>query len=272
MSTATGTPGVGPAADVANFRAMTEKALAAFDAAHGDDLKAAGLAVAFAGGVAASARAVFDACDALVADVARLRASGDYSADYLASARASARDTAAVVWERELTDFDEGLGRLVALAATAAYPKLPTGADEAALWAEAADVLAASAHPPAVALINLARAERRDLAAVALSPRAASWAGTQGLKPVDLQRVRALAIEATKTLGTPREQAAARVYTPALRLLGWRAALTGAIEVAAEAAVPGGRVPFTLRAPLGDAPNLLDWHEGPADGPPIVVV
>lgn len=272
MSTATGSPGVGPAADVASFRTMTETALDDFTAAHGDDLKAAGLAVAFAGGVAASARAVFDACDALVADVARLRASGDYSADYLASARAAARDKAALVWERELTDFDEGLGRLVAQAAAAAYPKLPTGADEAALWAEAADVLAASEHPPAVALMNLARAERRDLAAVALSPRAASWAGTKGLKPVDLQHVRALAVETAKTLGTPREQAAARVYAPALRLLGWRAALTGAMEVAAEAAVPGSGVGVTLRAPLGDAPNLLDWREGPNDGPPLTVV
>jgi len=250
-------------------RGLIDKGFSEFLSAHGKDLSAAKLRYKFDSGVAAPAKAIVDASETLLAELAGLeKQAKNYKSDYLATLKTAARDKATATWKDGLTRFDSGLFDLVRNLAQAAYPKLPAGADENALWTEAESILEASTNPPFTRLMNLARAERRDLAAMALSERASSWAGTHGLTRRDLQRVRELAIEGAQTLGTPAEQAAARAYKPAKKLLGYRGTVVGVMQAAAKVATQDPRdLGFTP-----ESPELSAWSDGPDDAPPIVKV
>ena len=251
------------------WRGLLDKAFSEFRNAHGNDLREAKLRLKFESAVAEPVTAIADASETLLAELAGLeKQAKNYKSEYLTELRTKARDKASAAWKDGLTRFDNGLFELVRSLAQTAYPKPPAGADTKALWSEAESILEASTNPPFTRLMNLARAERRDLAAMALSERASSWAGTHGLTRRDLQRVRELAIEGAQTLGTPAEQAAARAYKPAKKLLGYRSTIVNVMRVGAKVATQDPRdLGFTP-----ESPELSAWHDGPDDAPPIVKV
>ncbi len=217
----------------------------------------------------ADATAIFDASDGLLTTALSVATSRLLSAEYAMQKLRDAHTTASGTWLAEFVAFDGDLGAFVASLANAAYPK-PSG-DEALLRQEAATILHAgdADHRPVDALRKLAGAERRDLAAFALSPWASTWAGTRGVSAPDLQAVRLAAIEAAKDLGAEAEQAAARAYADAMALLGVRPCMVIAAQAAGNVAPLAAGLGFNVDYPVGkQSIDLLAWRAGPADAPP----
>jgi hypothetical protein len=166
-----------------------------------------------------------------------------------------------------LDTLDRATEAFVAACAAASYPKLPAGADEQLLRSEA-EMLLASAKTSYQGLAALVASERRDLAALALSPWASTWASVHGLADHDLAAVRFAAIDAAKRLGSPSEQAAARIYGDVFKLFGLRQAFVGALMAACSQFGDGRGLGY----PVAYKGDLLEWRDGPRDFPPLTKV
>ena len=116
------------------------------------------------------------------------------------------------------------------------------------------------------------RSERRDLAAVALSPWASSWASVNDVKASDLAAVRRDAIEAAKELGTAAERGAADLYRDAFSLIGLRPALQSALAAPCALFADGRGLGFKSGY-VGGKVDLMAWKDhGPLDFPPLTKV
>jgi len=179
---------------------------------------------------------------------------------------ASQRASAAAKLQDGLQQFDAVLGQHVVNLANKALPQIPAGADESLLRQETQMLVAASENP-STALMNIAQGQRRDLAAVAISPWGASLAGTVGLNPADLAPLRAAAMKGSLQYGTDAQKRAADEYVSATRLAPLREVLN---NVVSEVLGVEGTKGVDLHYPLGDAPNVHEWAAAPQGAPPMV--
>jgi hypothetical protein len=168
----------------------------------------------------------------------------------------------------KLEAWDTELAGLIVLTTKDALPKLPAGADQALLRQEAELVL--TVGDPQQALLSLVRSERRDLAAIALSPWAATWAGVHGLKPDDLAQVRLVAVQVAKDLGSDTERAAAAMYEDVLKIFGLRGCVVLSLKAAADLLGPG--MAFNTAYVPGEI-DIVAWQRvGPQDSPALTSV
>jgi hypothetical protein len=256
--------------EIADSEALFNKHVDLFEHEHQANLKAAGVAVRTAlFTYRQSSEAIFAAARAVV-PAAREAADEHFEPGYRGERMAQVAAAARQRFKPLLEAWDRAIEGLVATCTATAYPTLPEGADEGLLRGEAEMLLKATDGYHG--LMALVCGERRDLAAVALSPWASSWASVNGVKANELGAVRREAIEASQTLGTPTERGAANLYSDAFSLIGLRPAVQSALTSPCSLFADGRGLGFR-GGYRGGVIDLMVWKDhGPLDFPPLTKI
>lgn len=256
--------------EIANSEALFNKHVDLFEHDHKADLAAAGVALRNAVfDYKQRSEAIFAAARAVVPE-AREAAAEHFEPSYRGERMAQVAQAARQRFQPLLEAWDRGIEGLVTTCAATAYPTLPAGADEGLLRGEADMLLKATdGYHGLMALVTSAR---RDLAALALSPWASSWASANGVKADQLAAVRREAIEASQVLGTPTERAAANLYSDAFSLIGLRPAVQSALASPCSLFADGRGLGFKSGY-RGGTVDLMVWKDhGPLDFPPMTKI